>query len=136
MHAGARLRNEPEARPNTQLNTYSPASVLPNGSQMANMANTPRHISPDCVLMRPYLSAMPPAIRRPRVENLEMSLACEQTGDARLIHVDDGEHKDAGGIAESLHDHIGRVKTQTRKYFQLETYRYRQSSSLFLTRNR
>lgn len=71
IHAGARLRNEPDASPKTQLNTYNPTSVLPNGSQMAKIAKAPRHIKPVWVLIRPYSSAIPPANKRPMVEHLD-----------------------------------------------------------------
>jgi hypothetical protein len=70
MQAGARLKKEPDARPNMALNMYNPGSVFPNGSHMTKIANTPRQMRPVCVLIRPYLSAMAPAISRPRVENL------------------------------------------------------------------
>jgi hypothetical protein len=70
MQAGARLKNDPEANPKRQLKTYSPGSVLPNGSQITNMAKTPTAISAVWVFIRPYLSATPPAISRPIVEHL------------------------------------------------------------------
>lgn len=71
MHAGARLRKEPAARPNTMLNMYRPAKVFPNGSQMTNTAKAPRTMRAAWVLIRPYLSAIPPATSRPSVEHLE-----------------------------------------------------------------
>jgi hypothetical protein len=74
MHAGARLKNDPDASPNTQLKMYSPGRVWPKGSQMVKIARAPRQMSAVCVLMRPYLSAMTPVMRRPTVEKLEQIL--------------------------------------------------------------
>lgn len=72
MHAGARLKKDPDARPKTQLNMYNPASLFPNGSQIAKIASAPTHIRLVWVLIRPYLSAIPPASKRPMVENLDL----------------------------------------------------------------
>lgn len=74
MQAGARLRKEPDAIPNTQLNTYKPGKVFPNGSQIAKMATTPNVIRAAWVLIRPYLSAIPPTRSRLRVENLDVDI--------------------------------------------------------------
>lgn len=70
MQAGARLKKDPEASPKTQLNMYSPGRVCPKGSQITNIAKTPTTISAVWVLIRPYLSAKPPASSRPIVEHL------------------------------------------------------------------
>lgn len=79
MHAGAKLRKEPEASPNTALNIYRPGSVSPNGNQITKIARAPSAIRIACVLMRPYLSAMPPAISRPTVENLAIECVSSKT---------------------------------------------------------
>lgn len=70
MQAGARLRNDPDAKPKITEKTYSPGRVLPNGNQITNTANAPKIISAACVLILPYRSAIPPASNRPNVEAL------------------------------------------------------------------
>jgi hypothetical protein len=124
MHAGAKLKKEPDASPNTALYMYRPGNVFPNGNQMAKIAIAPRQISPVCVLIRPYLSAMPPAISRPRVENL-VSLILE-AADLRNwrcpIHIQGCQENHTGSSAESLHHHICGIQTEPSEDLQLQTY--------------
>jgi hypothetical protein len=115
MQAGARLRKDPEASPKTQLKRYRPGSVFPNGSQITNMAKTPTAISAVWVLIRPYLSATPPAISRPIVEHLVSHIvSCQfsfriRTVDGNDIHVQKREKNHTSRRAEPLHHNVGRV---------------------------
>lgn len=71
IQTGARLTNDPDARPKSALKMYRPGSECPKGSQMAKMAVAPTAISAVCVFSRPKWSAIAPAKKRPKQEPLQ-----------------------------------------------------------------